>query len=81
MATQENKLITLSDGKIATVTPFKGKHILEAQKAIGKDTEKMMLALIAQCVKIDDKQVILEEIEEMNGADVLVLMGEFGGNF
>lgn len=75
------KEIELSEGKIATVSAFKGRHIVEAQKVIGKESEKMMLALIAQCVTIDGNPVLLEELEDMDGADVLVLMGEFGGNF
>jgi hypothetical protein len=77
----ETKEITLSDGRVAVISPFKGKHILEAQKVTGKETEKMIFALIASCVKVDGQQLIIEEVEEMNGADVLVLMGEFGGNF
>jgi hypothetical protein len=81
MANQENKTIELNDGKIAVIKPFKGKHILEAQKLVGTETEKMMFGLIAQCVTIDGKAVLFEEVDDMPGGDVLKLMGEFGGNF
>jgi hypothetical protein len=79
--TEQTKEIELSDGRKAVIGGFKGKHILEAQKVTGKETEKMIFALIASCVKIEGQNLVIEEIEEMNGSDVLVLMGEFGSNF
>lgn len=75
------KQITLPSGKTATIAGFKGKHIREAQKMAGGDEGKLIYALIAQTTKIDDKPVVMEDIDEMNGPDVLALMGEFGGNF
>lgn len=78
---EEKKELILSDGKIAKVGEFKGKHVLQAQKVAGKDTDKMIFALIATCVTVDDKKIVMEDLEEMNGGDVLNLMGEFSGNF
>lgn len=79
---EETKEIVLSNGKIAVIGSFKGRHILEAQRAAGEDKDKMIFALIATCVKIDGKPVILEELlEDVPGGDVLKLMGEFSENF
>jgi len=78
---EEQKKIELSDGKFAIVGEFKGKHILAAQRVAGEDKDKMLFALIASCVKIDDKPVMMEDLDEMPGADVLKLMGEFSENF
>lgn len=77
----EKKQITLSDGRIAEVGEFKGRHVLEAQKVVGKETEKMIFALMAQCITIDGKKLVIEDYEDMPGPDVLSLMGEFGENF
>ncbi len=77
----EKKEIKLSTGSVAVIGEFKGRHVLEAQKAVGKETEKMMFALMAQCVTIDGNKKVLEDFEEMPGSDVLLLMGEFGENF
>lgn len=54
---------------------------MAAQKASGGDSDKIIFALIAQCVTIDGKVVVMEDLEDMNGADCLALMGEFGSNF
>ncbi|KQC02098.1 phage tail assembly protein [Pedobacter sp. Hv1] len=78
---EQSKNIELSGGKIATLGEFKGKHILLAQKVSGEDKDKMMFALIATCVKIDGKPVVMEDLEDMPGPDVLKLMGEFSENF
>lgn len=78
---EEKKELTLSDGSIAKIGEFKGKHVLQAQKVVGKDSDKMLFALIASCVQINDKPIVMEDLDEMNGSDVLTLMGEFSGNF
>lgn len=75
------KEITLPSGKIAKVHPFKGKHILDAQKAAGDDQNKVIYAIIAQLCTIDGQKLVMEDILEMEGPDVLALMGEFGSNF
>lgn len=75
------KQIKLPSGRIAEIRPFKGKDILSAQKAAGNDQERIIFALIAQTVLIDNSHVVMEDLEEMDGMDVLALMGEFGQNF
>lgn len=78
---EQGKKIELSGGRIAVIGDFKGKHVLEAQRLVGKEADKMIFALIATCVKIDGNSVFIEDLDDMNGADVLTLMGEFGENF
>lgn len=73
------KTITLPSGKIAEIGAFKGKHILQAKRMAGDDAERVVLAMIAICTKIDGKEVLMEDLEEMDGFDVLQLMGEFSG--
>ncbi len=73
--------IKLSDGTTATFEAFKGKHVIEAQKIVGQNQEMYMIAMLAQCVLIDGKKKVFEDYQEMNGADVLKLLGEFGTNF
>lgn len=73
------KTITLPSGKTAVIGGFKGKHILAAKRIAGDDAERIVLAMISQCVKVDGNPVIMEDLEEMDGFDVLQLMGEFSG--
>jgi hypothetical protein len=77
---EDQKIITLSDGRNASIGKFKGKHIIKAQQ-MSKDQNDMIFALIAICVTIDGNAVALEDLKEMNGPDVLLLMGEFSENF
>lgn len=76
-----SKTITLPSGKTAELENFKGKHVREAQKIADGDAGKVMFAMIALTVKIDGKGVVMEDLDEMDGQDVIALMGEFGGNF
>lgn len=73
--------VRLPSGAIAEVKPFKGKHVRIAQMQGGTDQSKFLFSLIAQCVFIDGKPVIMELLDEMHGPDVLHLMGLFGENF
>lgn len=76
----ENSVI-LSTGQEAKLQEFKGKHVMEAQKIIGTDQSKFLPAVIAQCVTIADKKIVLEDIEEMHGPDYLKLLTLVGENF
>lgn len=40
----------------------------------------MTFAMIALTTKIDGQPVLMEDLDEMDGADVIALMGEFAGN-
>lgn len=78
---QGNKTVTLPSGKIAVISSFKGKHIREAQKIANGEADKLLFAIIALSVIIDGKPVLLEELDEMDGMDVMTLYGQFGTNF
>jgi hypothetical protein len=75
------KEITLPSGKIASVIEAKGKHIREAQRQSGEESDKIIFALIAVCTTIDGKKLVVEDIDDMNSKDVFALMGEFGSAF
>lgn len=77
----EPKVKTLPSGKTATFESFKGKHVRQASQMVDGDTSKIIFAMIALTVKIDGQGVVMEDLDEMDGADVLELMGEFSGNF
>jgi hypothetical protein len=74
------KEIKLPSGKVATIAPFKGKHVREAQRIADGDTSMIMFAMIALTTTIDGQAVVAEDLDEMDGQDVLALMGEFGGS-
>lgn len=76
----DSKEIKLPSGKVAVIAPFKGKHVREAQRIADGDTSKIMFAMIAVTTTIDGLPVVVEDLDEMDGQDVLKLMGEFGGN-
>lgn len=71
------KEIKLTSGKIAVIQPFKGRHIMQAQRIAGGDQERFLYALIAMLTTIDGQGIVLEDLEAMDGRDVLKLMGEF----
>jgi len=73
-----SKTIYLMGGKVAHIKPFKGKHVMQAQRLIDGDSEKMVFALISMLTTIDDQPIVMEDMEEMPGADVFKLMAEFG---
>lgn len=75
----EKKQITLSDGRVATFGEFKGKHIMQARRLVGDNADQLVNAIIATVVTIDGKPIFMEDLDEMNGFDVLNLMGEFSG--
>jgi hypothetical protein len=75
------KTITLPSGKTAVISDFKGKHIRKAQQIGAGDSGKMMFALIAEIVTIDGNGIVMEDLDEMSGPDVLKLMTELDVNF
>lgn len=74
------KEIKLPSGKIAVIEPFKGKHVREAQRIAGGDVSNIMFAMISLTTTIEGHAVLMEDMDEMDGSDVLALMGEFGGS-
>jgi hypothetical protein len=74
------KEINLPSGKVAVIVPFKGKHVREAQRIAGGDVSNIMFAMISLTTSIDGNPILMEDMDEMDGSDVLALMGEFGGS-
>lgn len=74
--------VELPSGASAVVKEtFKGKHIRKAQAISGGDSSLVIYSLIAQLVEIDGKGIVMEELDEMDGRDVLKLMEIFGESF
>jgi hypothetical protein len=76
-----SRRIDLPSGKVAECIESKGKHIIQAQKQSSDDPNKLIFALIAVCTKIDGKQIVMEDVEELSSADCFKLMAEFGSAF
>lgn len=76
-----NKTIKLPSGASAEITPLTGRIVFATQKQLAEsegDKDNFMKILIAATVKIDGKSIVPEDLDDMNGWDVLELMGEFG---
>jgi len=73
------KQITLPSGKVAEIADFKGKHIRLAAEISDGKPGMFIFALIAQCTTIEGKEIVAEELDNMDGKDVLKLQAEFSG--
>lgn len=71
------KTIALPSGKKAEIKDFKGKHIRDAQRIADGDVSKFIFAMIAVTTTIDNKPIVMEDLDEMDGRDVLKLQAEF----
>lgn len=76
----ENEIV-LPSGAIATKIPFKGKHVMQARRLGGTDQEEIIYALIAICTLIDGKSVVVEDLKEIDGRDLIKLMEIHQGLF
>lgn len=74
-----NKIVNLTSGAVAEILPFKGRTVFEAQKRIADTGEDFMKVLISMTTKVDGKEVVVEDLDEMPGMDVIELLGEFSG--
>lgn len=75
------KIIELSNGRKAEVVRPKGKDIRQAQRIADGESDLIMFALISLTTTIDGQPVTVEDLDEMDGIDVLKLQAEFGSNF
>lgn len=75
--TQETKIVALPSGKTAVITEFKGKHIREATRIADGEADKIIFALISLLTTIDGNPVLMEDLDEMPGKDVMKLTAEF----
>lgn len=73
----EGKVITLPSGATAEINPFKGKHVREANRLSDGDASLFIFAMIATTCTVNGKPIVIEDLEEMDGRDVLRLQGEF----
>ncbi len=60
---------------------FIGRDIREAQKIADGDSSKLVFAIIAVTTEVDGAPITAEELDEMNGLDVMELMKGFGSSF
>lgn len=72
------KCVLFEDGMaIATVRKGKGKDVEMATMIAGKDKEKFMSALMASVTSIDGRQVIMEELGDLEMSDYMQLQVAF----
>lgn len=69
--------IILPSGKKFSKIPFKGKHIIAAQRLMDGDPDKYLFAITAVCGLVDGKKITIEELEEMDGRDVMEMIADF----
>jgi hypothetical protein len=83
MAENQNRQITLPSGRIATIREGRGRDLINAQRAVGRnaDSGALMQALLAMLCRLDGKELVYEDVLEMSIPDVLMLEGEVLGNF
>jgi hypothetical protein len=80
--TETPQELELPSGAKATIAgKFKGKHIRKAQAISGGDSNLIIYSLIAQLAQIDGASIVMEDLDEMDGRDVLALMSHFGESF
>jgi hypothetical protein len=69
--------VTLPSGKVAVIEQFKGKHVRLAMRNAGTDTDQYLYHLIAMLTTIEGQPVVMEDLDDMEGRDVMRLMAEF----
>jgi hypothetical protein len=72
-----NEKFKLPSGKEVEKTPFKGKHVREAQRLMDGDVSKYQFAMISVACLVDGKRITMEELDELDGKDCLSLIEAF----
>lgn len=72
------KELTLPSGKQAVIKDGHGRDLIAAQR-VASSSDEIGQALIAQLTEIDGKPIVLEDVLDMDIADVLALQGELMG--
>lgn len=72
--------VKLSDDRVARVVPFKGKHIRLARRMQAEAGHDFLFALIAQTTTIDGQGIVPEDLDELDGKDVIKLQAAVEGN-
>lgn len=75
--------IMLPSGRVAAIREGRGRDLINAQRAAGRNAESTALlqALVAMLCTVGGKELIYEDVLEMPIADVLMLEAEVLGNF
>lgn len=80
-ASKPNETETLPSGATAEYLPFKGKHVFKAQRLADGDQSKVLAAMAATATLLDGKAFVIEDLDEMDGRDVLQLIAHYNGLF
>lgn len=59
------KRCTLSDGRVAQARRLKAKDAIAIKRITGNEEDKYKNAVICESTTIDDKKIIIEDIDEM----------------
>ena len=71
------KTFELSDGRICVIREGDGKDAEEATAASAGNRKAYMSALMAQCITIDGKAIVMEDLPRLKLRDYLLIQGEF----
>lgn len=76
---EKPEVLTLKSGKVAEITPGKGKHVRAAQRLVSgnPDESAYFPALMSQIVTIDGKPITMEDVDELPMGDYMQLMTYF----
>jgi len=79
--TEERRVIELPSGKTAEVRKGKGRDLMRAHRAVAGNSEPMSVsfALIAELARVAGKDLVYEDVLEMDLDDVLTLEWEITG--
>lgn len=74
------KKFTLPDsGCDVIITNYKARHVIDAQRASGKNPHHMMAALISQVAVFNGKKFIMEDVlDKISWIDGFAIMAQFG---
>jgi hypothetical protein len=79
--TEERRIIELPSGKTAEVRKGKGRDLMRAHRAVAGNPEPMSVsfALIAELAQVAGKDLVYEDVLDMDLDDVLTLEWEITG--
>ena len=78
---EESIIITLPSGRVATIRKAKGRDLMHAHRVAAGYPEPISIsfALIAEVARLEGKQLVYEDILDMNLDDVLALENAISG--
>lgn len=75
-APMKEKEVVLPSGAYCHVRALTGRDLLQAQKLCDAHDYNLIFVLATLCCKIDDKQLLYEQLLDMDLRDVVVLQRE-----